>query len=739
MAITGGGVMNSTTSGMGNITTPRPSADAWCVYEMDSDRTPIILDSCGVSSVTRVVQGVYRVTFTNPERFQSGAYVGLVQPEIGNAAGGYGMAYVQGSTTNAMVTALGQSGSCDIISLGFVAGTTKSSPFSLVDSSNGYKVRYNAAFFCLRSDSDTRKSAVANFLYESENFSAPSYWTQPLSPASLTAVNEVNPFGATSGVYRFNGSNSAGNYFYQFRGSIGVTYTFSLHVKVINGATMNLVCGGTNLNFGTAFNLSTGVTTAIGTPPNVGSNAKITALNNGWNRVSMVFNAPNVSSAPLCASMFSSAANNDFLVFGAQLEEGSVLSPYIPTTTTAPVYGDQEQLLNHSPGAGGSGIGSRQNLLLYSQDFTQAQWSKTYANTPRVGVSAGGFTAPDGTTTAMKLYELNPIGGSTIDYKLLAQYVAAATADQSWMFSVHAKAAERKYFAFADSSFGVFGRSVVDLETGAVTENSASKNIVVESVGDGWQRIIICVTSPKGWGGNGSMFGFSPNPGPTVGMSGESIGIYGPSYHGVSGSGILIWGAQLERGMVYSAYTLTNSTTVGTVFARVAGLTYQSPPTQMRDAREATAWGTIVIPANTGTSSSVTAYLEGAWGCSTVVGRDNSAFDVYFTTPMDSPTYCVITSTEQESVLVTEASVGQENSIPPTDEFTLNTIQNNQATVDTQRTRQSFTISCRRQAPSTNSGATVNGFTEQAIHFQRGRTQRIHFMVFGGRQIRGTS
>lgn len=741
--------MNSTTSGMGNTTTPRPSADAWCVYELDENRSPIILDSCGVSSVTHPVTGVVRVAFTNPERFQSGAYVGLVQPELGNSPGGYGMGYVQGSTTNANILTAGQSGSCDIISLGFSAGTTKSSPFRLNDSANGDKVRYNAAFFCLRSDSDIYKSSVANWITWSEK---PSLW-QPQAAQSWVENASKAPDGTQTAFGLVEDGTTNQRYLlhytsgsYRSASLAGKVWTYSVYAKA---GARNFIRLLDNSYQGTSIlvvNLATGATTGSSFTTNYQAHS-VTNADNGWWRISLstgattstgfitpYFNPQTTTST----STYAGDGNVGIYLWGGQMEEGSVLSRYIPTTTTSPVYGDQTQLLNHSPGAGGSGVGSRQNLLLYSQDFTQAQWTKTYAGTARVGISAGGFTAPDGTTTAMKLHELDPIPG-VVNYKSLSYTVASATADQSWMFSVHAKAAERKYLAFADSSTGIFGRCVVDLETGAVTENSNSKNIVVDSVGDGWQRIIICGTSPKDRGGSNARFGFSPNPGPTVGMSGEGVGAYGPSYHGVSGSGILIWGAQLERGMVYSPYTPTTSAAVGTVSARVAGLTYQSPPTQLRDAREATAWGTIVIPAKTGAAGEVVAYLEGAWGCSTVVGRINSAFDVYFTTPMDSPTYCVITSTEQESVIETEAAVNQTNSIPPTDEFTLNTIQNNQGAADTQRTRQSFTVSCRRQAPSTDSGATVNGFTEQAVHFQRGRTQRIHFMVFGGRQIRGTS
>jgi hypothetical protein len=110
--------MNSTTSSFGNSTTPRPTADAWCVYEYDSGRNPIILDSVGVSSVTYISQGIYRVNFTNPERFASGAYVGLVQQEVGGAPGGYGTNRVHGNPSDGSPLAIGASGSCDIHQMG---------------------------------------------------------------------------------------------------------------------------------------------------------------------------------------------------------------------------------------------------------------------------------------------------------------------------------------------------------------------------------------------------------------------------------------------------------------------------------------------------------------------------------------------------------------------------------------------------------------------------------------------
>ena len=405
--------MNSTTSGMGNTTTPRPSADAWCVYEMDSSNSPTILDSCGVSSVTRVVQGIYRVAFTNPERFQSGAYVGLVQQEVGNAPGGYGNTYVQGNTTDGSVLALGQSGSCDIVSLGFAPGTTTSSPFYLVDSANSNKARFNAAFFCLRSDSDTRKSSVANLLTGSENFIG---WTPGNNFATKCSValaaSVKTPFGSsTPSVVTYDGTGGQ-PFIGPTNGGLlaGKTYTYSLYARAGTASAFSMWVGAGGNNHGPQFNLTTNTISNSAIPGVIGAgstySSRIEILNDGWRRCIMTFRSEPSATNPASYTgnpypiIISDGTAGTVYLWAAQVEEGSIATPYIPTTTTSPVYGDQTQLLNHSPGAGGSGVGSRQNLLTYSQDFTNAAW-QTYGGLYRLGVSAGGFTAPDGTTTAM--------------------------------------------------------------------------------------------------------------------------------------------------------------------------------------------------------------------------------------------------------------------------------------------------------------------------------------------------
>ena len=737
--------MSSTIRSFGNSTTPRPTADAWCVYECDSGNDPIILDSVGVSSVTRISTGIYRVNFTNPERFASGAYVGLVQQEIGGAPGGYGTHRVHGSTDSSAL-AIGASGSCDIhhMGLGNISNIA-TAPQSYVDSSNTQKVRTNAAFFCLRSDSDTRKSAVANYQSWSENIS--NWASNSANPQYSAAPSERDPFGNYGSVFSFNGLATSTNYLANLLGSYNKTYTSSIYAKSNgNGVTLSMLFGGVNNNFGYDYNLSTGAVVATGTGvAAIGygatfSNGKITNVGNGWYRLSMSGFVPSTTSSntnpPVPLISNNAYNNNNFLVFGAQLEEGSVVTPYIKTAGTVPVYGNQDALISFSPGASGLGQRSFQNLLTQSQTFTDGSWTKT-----RLGVSAGGYVAPDGTTTAMKLVEIDPVGNAPY-YKIISKNIAGSTAPTSWTLSVYAKSAERKHLVFGDIGYGSIGRMVVDLEKGIVTENTpiGTRSVgtpIIQNAGNGWWRVAVSFKNiaPSN---DGISPGFAPNNGPTMGiLSPDVTGIYGPSYAGVSGSGILIWGAQLERGTVLGPYTRTTSAAVGTTFSRVAGLTYQSTPSQSRSRREATAWGTIVIPSNAGTSATVSAYLEGAYGVEKVVARDNAHFDVYFKKKMDVETYCVILGTEQETVNLPESAIGNAGSIPPTNEFTLDTVQNSMSsTTDIQRKVDLFTITSRRQ--TTVASASAGAWTPSSIHYQRGRTHRINFMVFGGRTINGT-
>lgn len=723
-------------TGMGSQASPRPTADAWCVFELDGSNPPVLIDSYGVSGVTKAgpFQGAVRVLFNDPSRFQSGAYAALTTTETSNAPGigAPWAAYSHGTTlAGAGTNAGGLSAYCDINTILFNP-VSLNTPSEVKDFVNTDKRRINAAFFCLRSDADTGKMSVENYAPDTINMSI----TAAPSGASggLVAVPnaEIAPDGSLTAVGIRVTPNSLGvRKIIQY--SIPTKYSSnskqwngSIYVKagevgrVLTGASANVFfIDNSGPSWGSLrLNLETGVNSVSGTNAQYSSHS-VEPVGNGWYLVSISHRsgprlsdgqfpgnwnfyiglpAENIASGTSEQAWSGNGAIEVYL-WGNQMEEGTRATPFIPNTgsanpTTAPVKGNQEVLLNHTPGLCGFGTSTRQNLIRYSEDFSNAYWTKT-----RLRVNSG-FTAPDGTTTAYKVVEKDPSEEDPVSgnyYKALrVNPLAGSTVGTgTYTFSVHAKAAERQYFTFADVSRGQFGLLVVDLLTGKVTQNSNNQSVKVSSLGDGWWRIavtlnsdIVPVTSSHG-------FGFAGTSGPVENS------IYGPIYAGVSGSGIYAWGAQLETGTVFGDYVKTSGTIVGTTLSRVAaGQTYSSHLVNYEHSGEATAWGTIVVPPAKGSVASG-AYLENSYGVSGVSATNNNQdFEVRFTTLMDTNSYCVIAATEQEPSLGTETAVGTVGSIPPTEEFAL--LDLTAATAGGQRTRSKFTVRSRRPARSVN-------------------------------------
>jgi len=719
--------MTSVRGFFGNAASSRPAADAWCVFELDSGNAPILLDSYGISSVSRVQSGVSRVVFTNPEKFASGAYVGLVQSELGLASSGYGIGIVHGTTLGSGVTASGVSAFCDIAGISFNAGNI-GTPSVLGDSPNSVKARIHAAFFCLRSDSNKHKMRVANYCVNTQNMSV-----QGPSGASGGTVLVQNagiaPDGTNTAVGVLLQQNGLGlrKYIQAEVGGIisgnvnGKVWNGSIYVKsgnnpsrVLKGASANVALYDNSISGGghVILNTDTGATTGS-SPPVLGS--KVENAGNGWWRVSSSIGASTAAagtrnlyfglySNPSIGSQneinWSGNGSIEFYVWGAQIQEGTVATPYIRTpftsitnnTPTNFVLGNQDLLITPYPGTKGLGVGSRQNLFKHSEAFTNGYWTKT-----NIGVSAGGYTAPNGTTTAMKLHELDTTAGVHKSIYAAPFPSAPIAGNGNYTVSIFAKAVERKYLSFVDSNSAAFDRFVVDLTTGTITENSSGLSAKTIPYGNGWWRVVVSHRTTTTTGIQAC--GFAPSLGATLS---DSNSRYGPIDAGVSGSGILIWGAQLEQGTVFGEYTPTDAAVAGTTYTRLAGNTYSSTVTGIGNRGEATAWGTIVIPPIASTSSPVCAYLENSYGVAGVTARANSVFELSFTKKMASNMYCVITGTEQETTSSLDgllSGLSANGSIPPTDEYTLNTLRNEGSTENSQKTRDGFTITCLRQVP----------------------------------------
>ena len=185
-----------------------------------------------------------------------------------------------------------------------------------------------------------------------------------------------------------------------------------------------------------------------------------------------------------------------------------------------------------------------ENLFTYSQGFDNAIWSKTSTS-----ITSTTIVAPDGTSTAEKYAGIN--GATT--RQSVAQSLTL-TAGVKYTLSVFAKQAERRYFTFwfdspNISEGGYYGAgSIIDLQTGTVAAGSPIINIT--PFGNGWYRYSITAT-PTVTGIY--VFAFSigeANNGAPYNATGDGT------------SGILIWGAQLERGRSASPYVQTVASTV---------------------------------------------------------------------------------------------------------------------------------------------------------------------------------
>jgi hypothetical protein len=160
------------------------------------------------------------------------------------------------------------------------------------------------------------------------------------------------------------------------------------------------------------------------------------------------------------------------------------------------------------------------NLLLRSEEFDNASWTKTAAS-----ISANVEKAPDGTLTADKIVE----DGTSSAHRVIQSPTTTAV---SHTLSCYFKPAERTiaYVRFTDS--GLVDRAAFFDLTNAVTLTlDAGITATITLLGDGWCRCTAELTAEAGT--NTVVIGAT-----------DTDGVQ--SYQGDGSSGLFIWGAQLE-------------------------------------------------------------------------------------------------------------------------------------------------------------------------------------------------
>ena len=189
----------------------------------------------------------------------------------------------------------------------------------------------------------TRKTGEINLVNYSEEFDN-AYWSK--AAVTVSANAGVAPDGTTTAdkVIPNSSGGSAGN-LGPFRSITSDNKTYSIFAKADGFNFISLIhqAGATNSKAG-QFNLATGVVTTT-----QNATAAIKDVGNGWYRCSVFSNTAvsagtlvtqaNDGSTPDTSNHFRCTISGDgskgVLMWGAQLNEGTILTPYIKTTNAA--------------------------------------------------------------------------------------------------------------------------------------------------------------------------------------------------------------------------------------------------------------------------------------------------------------------------------------------------------------------------------------------------------------------
>jgi hypothetical protein len=184
------------------------------------------------------------------------------------------------------------------------------------------------------------------------------------------------------------------------------------------------------------------------------------------------------------------------------------------------------------------------NLLLRSEEFDNASWTKV-----RATVSANSVAAPNGTLAADTGIE--DTSASTTHNPLIQD--AAIVANGTYTASLYVKAKERSrgdiWFSSSDSANYV--AASFNLTTGTISAANAGTGsgavARIANIGDGWYRVSITGSIGGNLTTGRLVLRLADNTGSIV-------------YTGDGTSGLFLWGAQLEQSSTVGEYIPTTST-----------------------------------------------------------------------------------------------------------------------------------------------------------------------------------
>ena len=381
--------------------------------------------------------------------------------------------------------------------------------------------------------------APNNLLAWSEDFTQSSQWG--LNNVTVAANATAAPTGAAT-ADKIDETTATGVHRLAFAPAFALApHTLSVYAKA---AERNWIAVGNASDSQLAFfNLTNGtVGTIIGaiTPT-------ITGVGNGWYRCSVTF-TPSIAAMRTCVFNVCSADNvtnytgvtgNGVFLWGAQLEIVTYqTTPGTYNQTLAPLYyGPRFDYDPVTLAPRGLLIEeARTNIVTYSEQFDNAAWTKV-----GLTVTANATASPDGTVGADKLAE-----DATAAAHQTYTNPIAISAGSTYTYTVYAKQAERNWISI--SAWDTSERFTwFNLANGTIGTNTVGNTATITPVGNGWYRCTVTrtVSSANTYG----QFFVSTN---------DNV----VNYAGTAGSGLYIWGAQLEAGSFATSYIPTVASTV---------------------------------------------------------------------------------------------------------------------------------------------------------------------------------
>lgn len=187
----------------------------------------------------------------------------------------------------------------------------------------------------------------------------------------------------------------------------------------------------------------------------------------------------------------------------------------------------------------GSLLGGASNLLIWSEEYDNAIWTKDGTT---VGTNA--VSAPDGTTTADRTLET---GGGAAQHRIYQQSVTTVAGPVSW--SVFALAGERGWIGLRSNGGTVVAN--FNLSTGVLGTTNTTATIT--AMGNGWYRCTMIGTA------SGVNEFLTINLGDADTGTGASY-----SYIGDVTKSVYLWGGQIENTATPTSYVKTTTATVDT-------------------------------------------------------------------------------------------------------------------------------------------------------------------------------